>query len=322
VAAVLAALVGILLAAQPAWAVNTQQDKVVSAVPSAATPNAVDGTVFGIAQVGTTIVMGGSFTSVTSPNRATTYSLPYVIAFDQATGAVNTAFAPNLDGQVNAVLPGPTAGTVYVGGSFNNINGVKAKGLVLLNVSNGSRVAGFATLTMNGIVNTVARSGNRLFLGGTFTTIGVQNRGGIASFNATTGALDTFMTSTVTVNHNWTATNGGAKGGVGVSKIDVTPDGSRLVAIGNFKLVDGLSRDQVAMWNTAGNTAVVRADWQTHGYEAACYYWAYDSYIRDVDFSPDGSYFVIGATGGGIGTLCDTAARFNTADSGTDIKPA
>ncbi|HST64591.1 MAG TPA: PKD domain-containing protein [Mycobacteriales bacterium] len=321
VAAALAALVGTLLAVQPAWGVNAQHDKVVSAVPSAATPNAVNGTVFGMAQVGTTIVMGGSFTSVTSPNRATTYNLPYVVAFNQATGAVNTAFAPALDGQVNAVLPGPTAGTVYVGGSFNNIGGVKAKGLVLLNVSNGSRVAGFATLAMNGIVNTVARSGNRMFLGGTFTTIGASQRGGIASFNATTGALDSFITSKVTVNHNWTATNGGAKGGVGVSKIDVTPDGSRLVAIGNFKLVDGLSRDQVAMWDTSGATAALRLDWQTHRYEPACFYWAYDSYIRDVDFSPDGTYFVIGATGGGNGTLCDTAARFETGAVGTDVQP-
>jgi PKD domain/Malectin domain len=321
VAAVLAALVCTALAVQPAWAVNAQHDKVVSAVPSAATPNAVNGTVFGMAQVGTTIVMGGSFTSVTSPNRATTYNLPYVIAFDQATGAVNTAFAPALNGQVNAVLPGPAAGTVYVGGSFTTANGVAAKGLVLLNVSNGSRVAGFATLTMNGIVNTVARAGSRLFLGGTFTTIGASPRGGIASFNATTGALDSFITSKVTVNHNWTATNGGAKGGVGVSKIDITPDGSRLVAIGNFKFVDGLSRDQVAMWNTAGATAALRLDWQTHRYEPACFYWAYDSYIRDVDFSPDGSYFVIGATGGGNGTLCDTAARFETGAVGTDIQP-
>src|SRR6185312_11061642 len=128
-----------------------------------------------------------------------------------------------LDGQVNAVLPGPTAGTVYVGGNFNNSRGVKAKGLVLLNVSTGARVAGFATLSMNGVVNTVARSGNRLFVGGTFTAIGGQTRGGIASMNATTGVVDSFLNSTVTVNHNWTATNGGAKGGVGVSKIDVTP---------------------------------------------------------------------------------------------------
>ena len=319
-AAVLVAVVGTLLAGSPAWAVNAQQDKVVSAVPSADTPNAVGGAVFSMAQVGTTIVMGGAFTSIQSPDRATTYDLPYVAAFDQATGQVNTAFAPGLDGQVNAVLPGPTPGTVYVGGAFNNIGGVKAKGLVLLDVSTGSRVAGFATLPMNGVVNTVARTGDRLFVGGTFTQIGGQTRGGIVSMGATTGVVDSFMTSTVTVNHNWTATNGGAKAPVGVSKIDITPDGSRLVAIGNFTFVDGQLRDQVAMWNL-GATAELRADWQTHRYEPACFSWAYDSYIRDVDFSPDGSYFVIAATGGGNGTLCDTAARFETSASGTDIQP-
>ena len=319
-AAVLATVVGTVLAGSPAWAVNAQQDQVVSAVPSAATPNAVGGIVFSMAQVGTTIVMGGSFTSMQSPDRATSYNLPYLAAFDQATGQVNTAFAPGLDGPVNAVLPGPTPGTVYVGGGFNNVGGLKAKGLVLLNVSNGSRVAGFATLSMNGVVNTVARAGSRLFVGGTFTAIGGQTRGGMASMGATTGVLDSFVTSTVTVNHNWTATNGGAKGPVGVSKIDITPDGARMVAIGNFKFVDGLSRDQVAMWNL-GASATLRTDWQTHRYEPACFSWAYDSYIRDVDFSPDGSYFVIAATGGGNGTLCDTAARFETNATGTDIQP-
>ena len=41
---------------------------------------------------------------------------------------MNTAFAPALDGMVNAVSPGPTPGTVYVGGAFNTIGGAKAKG--------------------------------------------------------------------------------------------------------------------------------------------------------------------------------------------------
>ena len=45
--------------------------------------------------------------------------------------------------------------------------------------------------------------------------------------------------------------------------------------------------------------------------------------MRDVDFSPDGSYFVIAATGGpNVGTLCDTAARWNTSDTGTALQPA
>ena len=217
--------------------------------------------------------------------------------------------------------PGPTAGTVYVGGSFNTSRGVTAKGLVLLNVANGNRVAGFASIPMNGVVQSVKRLGSRLFVGGTFKNLGGQARGGIASINASTGAVDSFVTSQVLTNHSWTEAGGGAKAGVGVNKIDITPDGSRLIAIGNFKTVDGLPRDQIAMFNLTGATAVVRPDWRTRGYEPACYSWAYDTYVRDVDFSPDGTYFVVATTGGGNNTLCDTAARFETSGSGDDVQP-
>jgi hypothetical protein len=302
-------------------AVNAQQDTVVSAVPGAGTPNVSDGRVFAVTQVGSTMLIGGSFTQATSANGASTYNQPYVLAFEATTGAVNTAFAPALDGDVEALLPGPTAGTVYVGGDFNNLNGVKYKGLVLLNVSNGSRVTTFKAPAMNGVVRSVKRSANRLYLGGTFTTLGGVAHGGIGTLDATTGALDPFMASSVAVNHSWTQAGGGAKAAVGVFKLDVTPDGSRLVAIGNFKKVDGLDREQAVMFDTSGTSAVVRPDWQTHGYEPACYSWAYDTYVRDVDISPDGTYFVIASTGGGIGTLCDTAARFEISGSGSDVRP-
>jgi PKD repeat protein len=302
-------------------AVGAPHDRVVSAVPGASTPHAVNGTVFAIAQVGSTVLMGGTFTQVQPANRSTTYDLPYVVAFDAATGAVNTAFAPALDNRVETLLPGPTAGTVYVGGAFNTVGGVRAKGLVLLNVSNGSRVAGFTAPPMNGIVQSVKRSGNRLFVGGTFTTLGTSPRGGLGSLDATTGALDSFLTSSVAVNHSWTPEGGGAKAAVGVFRLDLTPDGSRMVAIGNFKKVDGLDRDQIAMWDLTGATAVVRADWRTRAYEPACYSWAYDTYVRDLDFSPDGSYFVVATTGGGNTTLCDTAARWATNASGDDVQP-
>ena len=39
-------------------------------------------------------------------------------------------------------------------------------------------------------------------------------------------------------------TGSGAQGAVGVRDMDLSADGTRLVAIGNFKRVDGLSRDR------------------------------------------------------------------------------
>ena len=133
----LAAGLGLPLVVAPAGA-GTPQSQVVGAVPGTNSPHILDGRVFALAQVGNTVLAGGSFTQVQPFNRSATYDFPNVVAFDATTGAVNTAFNPQLDGTVETLLPGPTAGTVYVGGAFNNIGGVKAKGLVLLNVTDGS----------------------------------------------------------------------------------------------------------------------------------------------------------------------------------------
>jgi PKD repeat protein len=328
VLAILIATVSMVVSGQGmAQAFGPSQPTPVSAVPSKATPNVLDGTVFAITQVGTTMVIGGSFTKAANPGGTTQVTDAtngkYILAFDAATGTVKTAFAPGLDGIVQTLQPGPTANTVYVGGLFNNVGGLKAKSLVLLDLTTGKRVTSFAVPAINGGVQSVRRVGNRLFVGGTFTSYAGQPRGGLASVNATTGVIDSFVHSTVATNHSWTpGSSGVAKAAVGVFGMDVTPDGSRMIVIGNFKTVDGLPRDQIAMFDLTGASAVVRADWATHGYEAACYSWAYDTYVRDVEFSPDGSYFVVAATGGGNGTLCDTAARFETAGSGDDVKPS
>ena len=73
----------------------------------------------------------------------------------------------------------------------------------------------------------------------------------------------------------------------------------------------------------------MQSNWSTAKYSAQCANGAFDSYIRDVQFSPDGSYFVIVATGGGTfdtnvdgsRSLCDTAARWETNGTGADVAP-
>ena len=319
--ALLAATVGV--AAPPAQA-QLQQPAVVSPVPASGTPQILDGTVYAAAQVGSTMVVGGSFTRTQSSDPDHPYPTPYVLAFDASTGAVKTAFAPRLDGIVQAVLPGPVEGTVYVGGLFKTMGGVAAKGLVLLSVADGTRVRGFTTPALdNANVQTLARHRNRLFVGGAFTKVGGVVHRGLATLNATTGALDPFMASGVSVNHSWTTTSPSnqVKASVGVSRISVTPDGTKLVAIGNFKQVDGATHDQIAMWDLTGSTAALRP-WNTHRLEPVCST-SYDSYARDVDFSPDGSYFVLVTTGGygPAGSLCDSATRWESAATGSDLQP-
>ena len=79
--------------------------------------------------------------------------------------------------------------------------------------------------------------------------------------------------------------------------------------------------DQIVRINLGANSATV-ADWNTDGYSAACKYTAFDSWVRDVQFSPDSKYFVVVTTGASYpGTLCDSAARWETDATGAGQKP-
>ena len=302
----------------------------MSTTPSAATPGLKDGTVHDVVQVGSTVVVGGSFTAVTSNEReplpADEVAQPWVMAFDATTGALSRSFAPRLDGAVKVVRPGPED-TVYVGGDLKHADGVRVDGLVRLRLSDGQQVPGFAAPLRNGVVNALEVVGSRLFVGGTFTTfLGTRARVGLATLDAGTGALDPYLDSTVAVNHNWTPASDPtwARAQVGVVDLDVSPDGTKLVAIGNFAQVDAVTTgvDQIAMWDLGSSAASLR-NWRTTRFADACNAKAYDSWVRDVDFAPDGSYFAVVTVGGYLVTgLCDTATRWNTADTGPAVAPA
>ena len=295
---------------------------VVSDVPAAWTPAVLNGKVLSITQVGNTMVVGGSFTSVSQTFGGTQLDRQRILAFDATTGAIRTAFNPSIpSGQVNAVIPGPTANTVYVGGTFPGINGQNGR-VFLLNVNDGSIVSQFDDPAMNGQVRDLALSGNRLYVAGLFTQVAGQSHGGLVALNATTGARLDFLQVELTENHNWTPGSSGARAGVGASQIAVDAAGTTLAAVGNFRKADGLDRRQMVLIDVSGDTAEVRPDWRTRRYEPACYSWAFDTYMRDVSVSPDGDYFVVATTGGGVnGTLCDTVARFDLDASGDAVQP-
>lgn len=57
----------------------------------------------------------------------------------------------------------------------------------------------------------------------------------------------------------------------------------------------GLQRDQIVMLNLTTSPVSV-TDWATTRFQQQCAK-VFDTYMRDVDISPDGSYFVVGTTG-------------------------
>jgi hypothetical protein len=70
------------------------------------------------------------------------------------------------------------------------------------------------------------------------------------------------------------------------------------------------------MYDVSGTGAVVQ-NWYTNAYQAQCMQ-GFDTYLRQIKFSPDGSYFVVAATGRASAPdkLCDSAARFETGGLG------
>ena len=107
----------------------------------------------------------------------------------------------------------------------------------------------------------------------------------------------------------------------------MSPDGTRAVAIGNFTKVGLQARDQVAQLLLRPLGVALDKTWATSTYTPVCYAELYDSYVRDVAFSPDGRYFVVASSGGypldgSYAAGCDTAARFDVGTTGTDVPPA
>lgn len=296
----------------------------VADVPSTKTPNIADGTVYAITQVGDQIIAGGDFTSVSNRGSTDMLTRTGILAFDQSSGDVSTTFAPTLDGEVDALLPGPIPNTVYAAGTFVNVNGVKSKSITLLDTQTGAVVSGFKPPAFNGVVQSIAMAGGRLYLGGSFTS-GGGTHAGIAAINPTTGAIDNFMNVQLAGHHNYDGT--GANGRLGPRALAVNPAGTRMMVVGNFTTADGLPRDQAVMIDLDGSSAAVDQNWATTQFTAACYRWAFDTYMTDVQYSADGSYFVITATGGGgtnadgSNSLCDSASRWAANAQGQTVMP-
>ncbi len=309
----LIAVVAVALPTSPATASGVQQPIVVSANPANGTPHVLDGIVNAIVPVGNQIIVGGSFTQVRAPGGAT-LGRTNIFAFDATTFAINQNFAPVLDGDVLALATDGTS--VFVGGTFQNVDGVKNNRLVKLNAATGAAQSwGVNINSGSGVYDMVVRGG-LLYIGGAFSTVNGEVRHRLAAINVTTGALSSSLDIPFEGKHN-----GGTQR---VHKIDVSPDGTRLVAIGNFLTAGGLDRRQIAMIDLSTNPATV-ANWYTTRFEPQCTS-RFDTYMRDVDFAPNGSYFVIGTTGAwrggpGAGVLCDTVTRWTPSQSGVALQP-
>lgn len=297
----------VTLSTLPAQAALSQP-AVVSDNPADVTPHLVlDSTsysVYDFAQVGNTVYAGGRFQQVQDWARTTTYSRQNFVAFDNQTGEVSP-LQLQFDGMVTSLAATETA--LYVGGAFARVNGVTRRGIMKYDLVNNRIDPTFAPTGMRTVSDIVIANGV-VIAAGNFTKK-------IMALDPVTGA-DTGRINITVAGVVWTGDE------TRVQYIAVSPDGTRLVATGNFATVNGQSRKQAFMLNL-GATATL-STWHAPRFDVNCAAsGARDVSAQGVDFSPDGSYFVVVATGGPTGTngICDAAARFETAKVSSTVAP-
>jgi hypothetical protein len=278
------------------------QTSLVSQDPANFTPRVITGTaVYKMLQVGPTMFAGGDFTQVQDAARTSTLNRTDLFSFNSTTGAIGS-LSVSFDAPVWGLASDGVS--LWVGGNFKTVNGVARRGLVKLDPITGAVDQGF-NAHLNGNVEDLQLINGRLIVGGKFTK---RLQAVDPTTGEDTGYLNLGISGTVAAN----------AGATDVYRFAVDPAGNHLVAIGNFTAVGAATRFRAFMVDL-GPTAGTLASWYYTPLNRACRAPKLPAQLRDVDYSPDGSFFVIVATGfipntpadQGV-TICDAAARFDS----------
>jgi hypothetical protein len=123
-------------------------------------PNITNGKVEGIVQVGDRMIVAGTFTQARNAGSTTTLTRNRILAFSATGGAIDTAFAPNVNGEITSMVVAPGGTAVIIAGAFTSVNGVAATRIAKLDAVTGARITAF-TATAAGTVNDMALWGSR-----------------------------------------------------------------------------------------------------------------------------------------------------------------
>lgn len=223
-------------AASPA----TAPDPTAPVTGPATTTSPGGGTVYSIAQAGDRTIIGGEFTSVGGLTRSGLAAL-------LPDGTVDASWDPVLDGIVNAVAVSEDGTTVFVGGTFLTVDGVPRTRVAALDAATGE-VRPDWSADANDTVNALAVEGTRLYVGGRFTGIDGTTLRRLAAIDTTSGNPVTAFRP----RPNWT-----------VRAVTVSPDGTKVYAVGGFDTIGGQPRVGAAELLATDGTATAFAPVET-----------------------------------------------------------
>lgn len=307
-------------------------------------PIALDGEVWAVEQVGNSVVVGGNFTQVQTERDGPIVDQAGIFAYDLDSGRFIESFRPILATandavvEVRDIVPAPDGRSIYIGGRFTTVDdrtdGVARvrNRLALLDVRTGALDRNFAQAGVDALVLSmdIGRNGF-LYVGGNFQTVFDlapgrppinQEVGGLARFDAATGAFDT------TFRYNSQEFIGRTFDGVqtpGVVKVVFNPSKTRLFVAHRGAEIFDVSRNFVR--DSPGIARFIIGDATVHGTTEYKLLYPDENdpiqdffhaeqcggrglQIRDMDVAND--YLVVVGQGADLGFQCDTATRFST----------
>lgn len=255
-------------------------------------------TVWAVLPVGSTIYVGGDFTSAILPN-GTSVPRQHLAALDAGTGSL-LPWSPNVSDSVLTLTADPETDTLYVGGRFLTINGTTRTRLAAFDAS-GSLLP-WAPRTSGAVKGMDLAPGGTLYVGGNFTAAGGSTRLRLAAFDGFTGALlpwapsadaavrDVEVDGDVYVGGDFTTINGVASGHLA----RILPDGTAAPwADAVAERIFALSVDGGAVYSAAGgaggqvyshNALTGARRWRRHG----------DGNVQAIDYVPSENTVVAG----------------------------
>ncbi|MCB5165428.1 DNRLRE domain-containing protein [Streptomyces bambusae] len=239
-----------------------------------------NGIVWALAQTGTTVFAGGTFSVVRPPDGSagTEQQAVNFAAFDAATGAPTSCKLSFTIGSgtatVRALVLSPDEKTLYAAGYFGAVNGMPVSSITAIDVATCTPKAGFRP-AFAATVRALAVTGDTVYAAGDFLTVSGQSRRRFAAVGATDGALKPF---TVNADEPGRA-------------VEVTPDGKNVLLGGDFFTVNG-----------AGSHALAVAD-ATTGAVTKTYPAGFihnNSVVKDIETDATGYYTANEGSGGGV----------------------
>ena len=194
----------------------------------------VPGVVYAITQVGGTTYIGGSFKSVSGVPRQN-------VAAIRADGSVDPSWNPSTDGVVYALAASADGSKVFLGGGFSTVGGESRSRLAAASPDTGQLLSDWAATAKNNVVRAlVADAGDRLYVGGSFSTFSGRNIARLAAVSQSTGGVDTSFAPAPSAT---------------VRALALSEDGTKLYAGGPFTTIGGASRPGAAELSATSGVA-------------------------------------------------------------------